>query len=74
MDDIYLEIILKSDPNEINKMCSSNKKYNLICKQYKQHISKIQLKRYNVLYKDPNNFVYIMNKVSYDPSRSFHEI
>lgn len=74
MDDIYLEVILKSEPAEIQKLCLSNKYYNSLCKTYREHISKTLLKRYQVRYKNPGNFIYIMNKVKYDPERSFHDI
>lgn len=74
MDDIYLEVILRSEPSEIQKLCLSNKYYNTLCKNYREHISKTLLKRYQVRYKNPGNFIYIMNKKKYDPERSFHDI
>lgn len=74
MDDVYLEIIIKSDPNDIQSMCSTNRNYNALCKHYSTYIYKSLLERYMVDYKDPNNFIYIMNGVTYDPKRGLDEI
>ena len=73
-DDVYLEVITRSDPGEIQKLCSSNKHYNTLCKHYREYISKAQLKRYQVDYKDPGNFIYKMNGVEFDPKRSYYDI
>ena len=62
-DDVYLEVITRSDPEQIQKLCSSNKHYNALCKHYREYISKKQLERYQVDYKDPGNFIYIMNGI-----------
>lgn len=72
--DTILEVILKSNPKDIQALCSTNKLYNSLCKKYSYLISKTMLNREQVNYKNPNNFIYYMNKVEYDPNRSLHDI
>jgi hypothetical protein len=74
MDDPYINIIIKSEPVEIQKLCSTNKHYNALCKHYSEYISKKVLERKNVNYKDSSIDMYTWNGARYNPRRSYHEM
>jgi Leucine-rich repeat (LRR) protein len=56
--EMFLEILRKSSIEDLKSLCATNKLFNSYCKANEEYIIKMFLKRYNVKYEDPNNFIY----------------
>lgn len=52
--------------DSIKEFCTISKYHNHICKMYGNDIAKRMIDIYNIDYKDPCNFIYIMNNISID--------
>lgn len=73
-EDLFLEIILKSEPDEIKNLCSSSKYYNFLCKHHSEYISRHMLKKNNVDYGNPHSYIYTATGKNYSGTRSFYDI
>ena len=62
--EIILNIIKKTSPYNLYKICSQNKHYSEICKNNFNVIAKYYLDKYEVNYTDPGNFIYKYNNTN----------
>ena len=60
--EVILNIITKTSPDNLYKICSQNKHYSEICKNNFNFIAKYYLDKYEVNYTDPGNFIYKYHK------------
>jgi len=51
-------------PNDLSSYCRQNKYFYNLCKENKNIISKHFLDKYQVNYQNPDDFIYIFNKVN----------
>lgn len=73
-EDVFLELVLRSDSAEIQKLCSSNRYYNALCKAHSEYISKKQLEKNGVNYTDPHANMYLVTGTNYSRKRSYHDM
>ncbi len=72
--DVSLQIILDSDIDDLQSLCSTNIFCKDLCKQNKELISKSFLDKMKVNYKDPNNYIYKQPGAIYRNNYTFHEM
>jgi hypothetical protein len=68
--DLYFEILKNIDIGDLKNYCNQSKMFKQMCQDNQKAISKHFLKKYQVEYTDPNNFIYKYNDKSIDNYRT----
>ena len=58
-EDVILDILMKSKPEDLKTLCALNREYLNVCKNNSSLIIKNILKKYNVKYTDPKCLIYL---------------
>jgi len=62
--DSFIGIIEQSEYPDVLNLCKTNPTFARWCKESKQIIFKTMFNKYQIDYKDPTNFIYVMNKIN----------
>lgn len=73
--EIVFEILKNLESSDLINFCRTNKRFKSVCTYYKQSLLKNSIiNKFQINYKDPQNFIYVMNDVEYNESRSWRKI